>query len=65
MLLSCGVGEDCWGSLGQQGEQMSHPKGNQSWIFTGRTDAEIEAPICWTPYMNSWFIGNDPDAGKD
>ena len=41
------------------------PKGNQSWIFIGRTDAEIEAPICWTPYMNSRFIGNDPDARKD
>ena len=40
-----------------------HPKGNQSWIFIGRTDAE--APIVWLPDANSWFIGKDPDAGKD
>ena len=46
MLLDCGVGEDSRESLGQQGEiQTVNPKGNQSWIFTGRTDAETEAPI--------------------
>ena len=39
------------------------PKGNQPWIFTGRTDAE--APILWTPDAKSWLIGKDPDAGKD
>ena len=44
MLLNCGVGEDSWESLGLQGDQTSHPKGNQSWIFTGRTDAEAETP---------------------
>ena len=42
-----------------------NPKGNQPWIFTGRTDAEAEAPILWPPDANSWFIGKDPDAGKD
>ena len=41
------------------------PKGNQPWIFTGRTDAEAEAPIIWPPNMKSWLIGKDPDAGKD
>ena len=41
------------------------PKGNQSWIFTGRTDAEAETPILWPPDVKSWFIGKDPDAGKD
>ena len=41
------------------------PKGNQSWIFTGRTDAEAEAPILWTPDAKSWLTGKDPDAGKD
>ena len=41
------------------------PKGNQSWLFIGRTDAEAEAPIFWPPDANSWFIGKDPDAGKD
>ena len=38
-------------------------KGNQLWIFIGRTDAE--APILWSPDAKSWFIGKDPDAGKD
>ena len=42
-----------------------HPKGNQSWIFTGRTDAEAEAPIFWPPDVKKWLIGKDPDAGKD
>ena len=42
-----------------------NPKGNQSWIFTGRTDAEAEAPIIWPPDVKSWLIRKDPDAGKD
>ena len=42
-----------------------HPKGNQSWIFIGRTHAEAEAPILWPPDVKSWLIGKDPDAGKD
>ena len=42
-----------------------HPKGNQPWIFIGRTDAEAEAPILWPPDVKNWFIGKDPDAGKD
>ena len=42
-----------------------NPKGNQSWIFTGRTDAEAEVPILWPPDAKSWLIGKDPDAGKD
>ena len=41
------------------------PKGNQSWMFTGRTDAEVEAAILWPPDVKSWLIGKDPDAGKD
>ena len=45
--------------------QPVHPKGNQPWIFTGRTDAEVEAPIFWPPDMKSQFTENDPDAGKD
>ena len=40
-------------------------KGNQSWIFIGRTDAEVEAPILWPPDVKSWLNGKDPDAGKD
>ena len=42
-----------------------NPKGNQSRIFTGRTDAQSEAPILWPPDAKSWLIGKDPDAGKD
>ena len=45
--------------------QPVHPKGNQSWIFTGRTDPEAEAPILWPPDAKSWLTGKDPDAGKD
>ena len=45
--------------------QPVHPKGNQSWIFTGRTDAEAETPLLWPPDANNWLIGKDPDAGKD
>ena len=42
-----------------------HPKGDQSWIFIGRTDAEAEALILWPPDVKSWLIRKDPDAGKD
>ena len=41
-----------------------NPKGNQSWIFIGRTDAEAEAPIIWSPDWKNWLIGKDSDAGK-
>ena len=41
------------------------PKGNQSWIFTGRTNAETEAPIFWPPDVKSWLIRKDPEAEKD
>ena len=45
--------------------QPINPKGNQSWIFIGRTDAEAETPIFWPPDGKSWLIGKDPDSGKD
>ena len=45
--------------------QPVHPKRNQSWIFTGRTDAEAETPILWPPDEKNWLTGKDPDAGKD
>ena len=45
--------------------QPVHPKGDQSWVFTGRTDAEAAPPILWPPDAKSWFIWKDPDAGKD
>ena len=49
MLLNCGVGEDSWESSDSKEIQPVNPKGNQSWIFIGRTDAEAEAPILWLP----------------
>ena len=44
--------------------KLVNPKGNQPWIFTGRTDAEAEAPIFWLPDAKSWLIGKDSDDGK-
>ena len=62
MLWNCGVGEDSWESLGLQ---PVSPKGNESWIFIGRTDAEAETPILWPSDEKDWLTGKDPDAGKD
>ena len=45
--------------------QPANPKGNQSWMFIGRTDTEAEAPIIWPPDAKNWFIGTDPDTAKD
>ena len=45
--------------------QQVHPKGNQFWIFIGRTDAEAEIPILWTPDAKNWLIWKDPDSRKD
>ena len=42
-----------------------HPKGDQSWVFIGRTDSEAETPILWPPDVKSWLTGKDPDAGTD
>ena len=65
MLLICGVGEDSESPLDCKEMQPVHPKGNQSWIFIGRTDAQAETPILAPPDTKNWLIGNDPDAGKD
>ena len=45
--------------------QPVHPKGDQFWVFIGRTDVEAETPILWPPDEKSWLIGKDPDSGKD
>ena len=45
--------------------QPVHPKGDQSWVFTGRSDVETETPILWPPDAQNWLLGKDPDAGKD
>ena len=44
--------------------QPVHPRGDQSWVFIGRTDAEAETPVLWPPDANCWLIGKDPNAGK-
>ena len=65
MLSNCGVREDSWESLDCKRIKPVNPKGNQLWIFIGRTDAEAEAPILWPPDGKSQFIRKEPDAGKD
>ena len=66
MLSNCGAGEDSWESLGLQDQtRLINPKGNQPWTFTGRTDAEAEAPTLRPSDANSQHTGKDPDAGID
>ena len=48
-----------------KGIQPVHPKGDQSWVFIGRIDAEAETPVLWPPHAKTWLTGKDPDAGKD
>ena len=62
MLSNYGAGED---SRDCKEMKPVNPKGNQSWKFIGRSDAEAEAPILWPPDAKNWLIGKDPDAGKD
>ena len=64
MRLNCGAGEDSWESHGQRGDQTIIPKGNQPWIFIGRTDAEAEATIFWLPDVNCQLIRKYPEALK-
>ena len=68
MLLNCGVGADSQESFGLQWRKEIKPvspKGNKSWTFIGRTDAEAEIPILWPPDGKNWLIGKDPDVGED
>ena len=62
--LNCGVEKTLESPLDSKQIKLVNPKGNQPWIFIGKTDAETEGPILWPPDMN-WLIGKDPDAGKD
>ena len=59
----------CWRRLASPLDckeiQPVHPKGDQSWVFIGRNDAEAETPLLWPPHAKSWLIGKDPDAGRD
>ena len=65
MLLNCGLEKTLENLLDCKEIQPVHPKGNQSWIFIGRTDAEAEAPIFWQPDVQNWLTRKDLDAGKD
>ena len=66
MLLNCGVGEDIFcEEINCKEIQPVNPKGNQSWLFIGRTDVEAETPILQPPNVKNWLIEKDPDAGKD
>ena len=62
MLLNCNVREDSW--EGCKEIQPVQPKGNQSYVFIGKTDVEAETPILWPPDKKNWLIWKDPDAGK-
>ena len=65
MLLNCGVGNTLEIPLDCKEIQPVHPKGDQSWVFIGRTEVEAEAVILWPPNTKNWLLGKDPDAGKD
>ena len=65
MLLNCGAGGYSRVPWDCKEIQPVHPKGDQSWVFIGRTDVKAETPILWTPDAKSWLIWKDPDAGKD
>ena len=65
MLSNFGAGEDSWESLDSKEVKPVNPKGNQPWIFIGRTDAEAETLILWPPDAKNQLTGKDPDAGKD
>ena len=65
MLLNCGAEKTLESPLDYKEINPVNPKGNQPWIFIGRTDAEAEALILWPPNEKSQLIGKDPEAGKD
>ena len=65
MPLTCGDRQDSWESLYSKEIKSVKPKGSQPWIFIGKTDAEAEATIFWSPDVKSRLIGKDPDAGRD
>ena len=65
MLLNCVLEKILESPLDCKEIKPVNPKGNQSWIFVGRTDAEAETPVLWPPDVKSWFIWKDPDSGKD
>ena len=65
LLLNYGVEKTLESPLDCKKIQLVHPKGNQSWIFIERTDAETETTVLWPPDVKKWLIWKDPDAGED
>ena len=65
MLLNCVLAKTFESPLDSKEIKPVKPKGNQSSLFIGRTDAKVEAPILWPPNAKNSLIGKDPDAGKD
>ena len=65
MISDCDAGKTLESSLDSEETKPVSPKGNQLWIFIGRTDAEAEAPVLWPPDAKSQVIGKDPGAGKE
>ena len=65
MLLNCDVGKTLESPLDCKEIQQVHPKGDQSWVFIGRTDAKAETPVLWPPHEKSRLIGKDPETGRD
>ena len=65
MLLTVVLEKTLENPLDCKGIQSVHPKGNQSWIFTGKTDADAETPLLWPPDSKNRLIGKDSEAGKD
>ena len=65
MLLNCGLEKTLESPLDCKEIQPVHPKGDQSWVFIGRTDAEVETPILWLPHAKSGLIGKYSEAGRD
>ena len=65
MLLNCGLEKTLESPLDRKEIKPVSPKGNQPGIFSGRTNAEAEAPVLWPLNVKNWLTGKDPDAGKD
>jgi len=65
MLLNCEAGEDLESPLDYKKIKQVNPKGIQPWMFPGRTDAEADPPVLWSPDKKGQLIGKDPDAEKD
>ena len=65
MFLTAELEKTLEGPLDCKEIQPVHSKGDQSWVFFGKTDAKVKAPILWPPHAKSWLIGKDSDAGRD